>query len=202
MRQWLELLAAAELVVFLPPSCQWKSFWLSRSRPRRTSSLLNFFFLLCGCNWLSKFFRYTHDVRLLVCLLYSFYCDMLQPVFPLSCPRAHRLQRLRTRINLLRTDIFLHRHIFVRRKITIVRQAINFSDTNTARFWVKIFFFFFWSSSYFRHKNHFFYENRFGFRTQKNQSEFPKKVRNCQNFCAQRAQKIRGNVSCSWYFAF
>ena len=54
------------------------------------------------------------------------------------CARAQRLQRLRTRKNLLRTDIFLHRHIVVDHKST----TINFTDSNTDRFWVKTFFFF------------------------------------------------------------
>ena len=49
-----------------------------------------------------------------------------------ACARAHRFQRLRTRINLLRTDILLLRHIVVDQKITIIRQTINFSGAKTA----------------------------------------------------------------------
>ena len=77
----------------------------------------------------------------------------------------------RTRINLLRTDILLLRHIVIQHKFTIVSQIIYFSDTNTARFVFLFFFgsfyfghknhltlgenfFFFWSSPYFGHKNH------------------------------------------------
>ena len=45
-------------------------------------------------------------------------------VFPQSCVRVRALTdfRLRTRIDLLRTDILLHRHIVVDHKITTIRD--------------------------------------------------------------------------------
>ena len=125
-------------------------------------------------------------------------------MFPLSCARAHRLQRLRTQINLLHTNIFLHSHIVVDHKSTIVSQTKNILETH--QFWVRTFFFLVFTK----------------FRTQKPLDfgwgpflfgpylksdtkiasdfehkilgEFPEKVCTHQNFCAQRAQKIRGNI--------
>ena len=127
----------------------------------------------------------------------------MAPVFPLSCARAHRLQRLRTRINVLHTDIFLPRHIIIQHEITIVSLTIHFSDTNTARFfdlhlildtkttpafgWRPFFLFLFGLYLISDTKSAVDFEH-------KTLGEFPEKVRTRQNFCAQRAQKFRRNI--------
>ena len=98
-----------------------------------------------------------------------------------ACARAHRVQRLRTRINLLRTGILLYRRFVVDHKITITRQTINFSDTKTAPFLGKDPIFL--PSPNFGHKNRF------------NCGWILRNVHTRQNFCAQRPHKIRGNIA-------
>ena len=92
-------------------------------------------------------------------------------------------QWLRSRINLLRSDILL---LII--KITIVRQTINFKLFGAQKpfqFRLKTFF---------------------GFRVNSDTkialilNEFPEKVRTRQNFCAQRPQKIRGNIAAELSF--
>ena len=112
-----------------------------------------------------------------------------------SCARAHKLRRLCTRINLLRTDILL----LIINKITIIRQTINFSGTKTASIQTEDLFLAF---TKFRTKNALFWVKTFVFglllisdtKTALILGEFPEKVRTCQNFCTQKAQKIRGNI--------
>ena len=48
-----------------------------------------------------------------------------------ACARAHRFQRLRTRIKWLRTDISLHKRIIVDHKITITRQTTDNKRSKT-----------------------------------------------------------------------
>ena len=64
-------------------------------------------------------------------------------MFSLSYARSYRFQRLRTGINLLRTDIWWLSHIVVNYKIATIRQTIKFSGTKTAQFTLKIFVFLF-----------------------------------------------------------
>ena len=73
-----------------------------------------------------------------------------------------------------------HRHNVVDHKIT----TMKFTDTNIDRFLVKTFF----VLPEFGHKN------RFGL-GYKIMGEFPEKVSTRQNFCAQRARKIRENIA-------
>ena len=98
----------------------------------------------------------------------------------------HRLQRLRLRTNLLRTDILMLRHIVVQHKTTLVSQTRNFLNTDTARFWAKTFFFL---------GLHLISVTKIALVFEhKNLGEFPEKVSTRQNFCSQRAQKIKGNI--------
>ena len=109
----------------------------------------------------------------------------------------------------------LNKPLVVDHKITI-RQTINFSGTKTVSIQAEdLFSFFLWSSHNFGHKNRsisgrscfvllllflfFFLGGGLHLisdtKTALIQGEFPEKVRTRQHFCAQKPQKIRGNIA-------